>query len=257
MKIKKKKKIENLIRISVYFFSRTEFFSLVHKHHIVGNMECAYGDARLAHSPLFTQLSLEIQDIITGSTSTDNQTYLSTLSALALEPSLTGLILTCYEPLFAELVSRWPSFASLCSIAGALGRILPLQPYLDVYAQEFLTSDINSRYSFWDLIPQLPENSIHQSIKDFPIETIMEKLLSLYRLLRFRRDQFVALVEPVYLSLLLGHSNRVIRFLVVKILCIFLNAGDSQEQDMVSNYLGEDAVMGAYEGERVDYGFLV
>lgn len=220
-------------------------------------MECAYGDARLANSPLFTQLGPEIQDIVTGLASTDIQTYLSTLSSLALEPSLTGLMLTCYEPLFAELVSRWPSFASLDSIAGAFGRILPLQPYLDVYAQEFLTSNINTKYPFLGLVQQLPENSIHQPIGDFPLETMTEELLSLYRLLRFRRDQFVALVEPVQLSLLLSHSSRVIRFLAVKVLCIFLNAGDSQEQEMVSNYLGEDAVMGLYEGEWVDYGFLV
>ena len=219
-------------------------------------MECAYGDARLANSPLFTQLSPEIQGVVTGSATTDIQTYLSTLSALALEPSLTGLVLTCYEPLFAELVSRWPSFASLDSIASAFGRILPLQPYLDVYAQEFLTSDIKSKYPS-GLISPLPESPIHQSIEDFPVETTIEKLLSLYRLLRFRRDQFVALVEPVCLSLLLSHSNRVVRFLAVKILCIFLNAGDSQEQEMVSKYLGEDAVMGKYEGEWIDYGFLV
>lgn len=218
-------------------------------------MDCACGDARLVSSPLFSQLSPEIQSIITGSTSTDTQTYLSTLSALAIEPTLSSLIFTTYEPLFLELASRWPSFASVHSIAAAFGHILPLAPYLVVFAQEILSSDANP--SLLESISHLTKDSTLQELEMLPVENTREKLLSLYRLLMFSKRAFVGLVEPLNLFPLLRHTNRAIRYLVIKIMCIYLNAGDSQEQEMMSNYLGEEAALGMYEGRMVDYGFLV
>ena len=73
----------------------------------------------------------------------------------------------------------------------------------------------------------------------------------------FQREAFMGLVEPLYLFPLLGHPNRVIRYLVIKIISIYMKVGDLQEQEMVSSYLGEDAALGTYEGRTVDYGFLV
>ena len=218
-------------------------------------MECASGDARLANSPLFVQLSSEVQGIILRSIPIDTQTYLSTLSALAIEPSLVSLILICYEPLFPELVSRWSSFASLESIAGAFSRILPLQPYLVAFAQEVLRP--GSKPSLLELISHLSNDSTLDELESLPVERTREILLALYRLLMFQREAFMGLVEPLYLFPLLGHPNRVIRYLVIKIISIYMKVGDLQEQEMVSSYLGEDAALGTYEGRTVDYGFLV
>ncbi|RPB22298.1 midasin [Terfezia boudieri ATCC MYA-4762] len=218
-------------------------------------MDCTSGDARLVSSPLFAQLSLEVQGIITGKVHIDAQKYLSTLSALAVEPSLVSLILTCYEPLFPELVSRWSSFASLDSIAGAFSRILPLEPHLIVFAQETLRP--HSKPSLLEQISHLSNDSTLDELESLPLEKTREILLALYRLLMFRRETFISLVEPLHLFPLLVHPNRAIRYLVIKIISIYMNVGDFQEQEMVSNYLGEDAVLGIYEGRTVDYGFLV
>jgi len=217
-------------------------------------MDCTSGDARLVSSPLFAQLPSEVQGIISGKIRSDTQTYLSTLSALAIEPSLASLILTCYEPLFPELVSRWPSFASLDSIAGAFSRILPLEPHLVAFAQEALGPD--SKPSFLEPI-YLSNDSTPDELESLPAEKTREILLALYRLLMFRKEAFMGLVEPLHLFPLLVHPNRAIRYLVIKIISIYMNAGDFQEQEMVSNYLGEDAALGIYEGRTVDYGFLV
>ena len=217
-------------------------------------MDCTSGDSRLVSSPLFAQISSEAQGIISGNICTDTQTYLSTLSALAIEPSLTSLILTCYEPLFPELVSRWPSFAPIDSIAGAFSRILPLEPHLVVFAQEALRPD--SKPSLLEPI-YLLNDFTPDGLESLPAEKTREILLALYRLLMFRKEAFVGLVEPLHLFPLLVHPNRTMRYLVIKIISIYMNAGDFQEQEMVSKYLGEDAVLGIYEGKTVDYGFLV
>ena len=168
---------------------------------------------------------------------------------------MTSLILTCYEPLFPELVARWPSFASTESIAGAFGRILSLEPYLVVFAQEALRLD--SKPSLLEPVSHLSNDSTQDELVSLPMEGMREILLALYRLLKFRREAFMELVKPLHLFPLLRHPNRAIRYLVIKIISIYMNVGDLQEQEMISKYLGEDAVLGIYEGRIVDYGFLV
>ena len=204
---------------------------------------------------MFAQLPQDVQGLISGETRANAQTYLSTLSQLALQPPLTAIILTSYEPVFAELVARWPSFAPVDSIAGAFGRILPLEPYLIVYAQEILSSI--ERPQLLHSIAHLSNTTRAEELEGLPVESTRENLLSLYRLLMVDREAFVGLIDPIPLFSLLGHPNRAIRYLVIKILAIYMNSGDAQEEDMVSTYLGVGPVLDMYEGVMEDYGFLV
>ncbi|KAF8466620.1 hypothetical protein BDZ91DRAFT_848756 [Kalaharituber pfeilii] len=219
-------------------------------------MDCSCGDARLAASSFFMQFPQNVKDVISGAAKSDadTQAYLSALSQLAIEPQLTPLILKYYDFIFPELVSRWPSFASIDSIASAFGRILPVQPFLLPFAQDVL--NVNQKSSLYTSIAHLSTSSTFQELESIPIESTKEKLLSLYRLLMFRRENFLDLVKPVHIFPLLGHSDRVIRYLTIKTICLFLNSSDSQETEMISRYLGKEAVLGIYEGKVVDYGFL-
>ena len=217
-------------------------------------MDCSASDALLQASPLFSLIPVEIQATITGASRADSQTYLTTLAKLALEPSLTSEILRCYEPIFAELVARWPPLAPIETIASAFGRILPLQAYLITYAQQFL---ISAKPTLLCGVSHISTISSSEELESLPTDTIREVLLSLYRLLMFRREVFMELVDSVCLFGLLRHSDRAIRYLCTKILCIFLNSGEHQETEWIKNNLGHEAIMAAYEGKIIDYGFLV
>ncbi|KAI5796399.1 hypothetical protein DFH27DRAFT_115210 [Peziza echinospora] len=217
-------------------------------------MDCSASDALLQASPLFSLIPAEIQATITGASRADSQTYLTTLAKLALEPSLTSEILRCYEPIFAELVARWPPLAPIEAIASAFGRILPLQAYLITYAQQFL---ITAKPTLMRGVSHISTISSPEELESLPTDTIREVLLSLYRLLMFRREVFMELVDSVCLFGLLRHSDRAIRYLCTKILCIFLNSGEHQEAESIKNNLGHEAVMASYEGKVIDYGFLV
>ncbi|KAI5852686.1 P-loop containing nucleoside triphosphate hydrolase protein, partial [Morchella snyderi] len=173
-----------------------------------------------------------------SSRTTNTQLYLSTLSRLALRPDLTTRVFSSYEPLFPDLCARWRDTTTTASeIACAFARVLPLAPYLADVAEEFLT----------------PGSIV--------LEDGLEVLLALWRLLVFRRESFSGLVKIESVAPLLTHKECAVRYLAVRVMCIFLKASDSTREEMFAQYgvgnEGEEKVIGAWEGKEIDYGFLV
>ncbi|KAA8902703.1 hypothetical protein FN846DRAFT_920132 [Sphaerosporella brunnea] len=88
----------------------------------------------------------------------------------------------------------------------------------------------------------------------------MEILLSLHRLLCFKRDAFIPVIDKVTLRHLLNHSHRAVRSMVVRILCVHLKAPDAAQGEMLDKYgIGRhsETVLGPRQGCEVDYGFLI
>ncbi|PWW78362.1 midasin [Tuber magnatum] len=91
-------------------------------------------------------------------------------------------------------------------------------------------------------------------------ERSLDTLLSLYRLLCFRRKAFLGLVDANVLYGLVRHKCLPIRYLSVRILSIYLGAADRAQELMFSGFgvggTTEEKVLGLWEGREVDYGFL-
>ncbi|RPB13613.1 midasin, partial [Morchella conica CCBAS932] len=173
-----------------------------------------------------------------SSRTTSTQLYLSTLSRLALRPDLTAHVFSSYEPLFPDLCARWrDTTTTAAEIACAFARVLPLAPYLADVAEEFLAPG------------------------SIALGDGLEVLLALWRLLVFRRESFVGLVKMESVAPLLKHKEPAVRYLAVRVMCIFLKASDSTREKMFAQYgvgnEAEEKVIGVWEGKEMDYGFLV
>ena len=101
-------------------------------------MDCSKFDQRFLSSPLISSLPPDAISIISSSARVDNGLYLNTLSRIAVNPNFTSLILTCYEPIFTDLVARWRGFATVEQLAAGFARVLPVVPFLVDFAEEFL-----------------------------------------------------------------------------------------------------------------------
>ena len=218
-------------------------------------MECAAFDRRFlsAACSLPAQLPVDAQAVLSQPCLAPNAVYLDTLSRLALHPGFSSAVLTHYEPLLPELVARWPSFATAAQMAAGTARILPVVPYLVELAEHLLLSGLAEQ-------PFLAAALGLADLRSLPPEPVLETLLSLNRLLCFRRDAFLPLVNPTNLYPLLGHPHRAVRYLAIRVLSIYLKAADSaQEEILQSHGVGRrsEKVLGPWEGREVDYGFLM
>lgn len=180
-----------------------------------------------------------------------NVQYLETLSALALEPAHTTSIFTTHEPAIVEILSRWLAVSegdSLSALA-ALARILPSAPHGSVFTKVLLNQRrhaalvaLASRKG--TALQELPEGQLH---------TI---LLVLFRLLSFDNEDYAEIVTPVQLQVLLRHEILHIRYLAIRILCLYLHASDAALGSMVKSYIGEDEIAGPWEDRVIDYTFF-
>ena len=215
-------------------------------------MDCSVNDAQFQASSYFSSIPVADQRVIKSAS--DNEIYLSTLAQLSIQPQYTSIFLTHYESIFPELVARWLRNGSCEAVAGALARILPVQSYLKAFAQQYLLS---SKESLLSHLSHISTVSSQTDIDSLPAERTRELLLCLYRLLMFRRDDFIQLIDHRKIYPLLRHSSRVVQYLAIRILCILLRSAENVEEQMRNAYLGEDAIIAEFEGcGNVDYGFL-
>ena len=86
-----------------------------------------------------------------------------------------------------------------------------------------------------------------------------EALLGLHRLLCFKRDSFLPLVDSANLYTLLQNESRPTRYLAIRILCMFLSVADAMQETLFEKHgvgRNSDAILGTWEGQEIDYGFL-
>jgi len=226
-------------------------------------MECAAFDQRFLDAiylsfELTAALPADAQAIVSQTCSATSNVYLETLSRLSLHPVFCSTVLACYEPLFPELVARWPTFAHTARIAAGLGGILPVVPYMVELAECLLLP--GERDKFLPAALGLSDASNREEVCAVSHVAALETLLALNRLLCFKRDVFLPLVDTRILYHLLAHSHRAVRYIAIRILCIYLKAADAAQEEMLEKYgVGRrsEAVIGPWEGRDIDYGFLL
>lgn len=184
-----------------------------------------------------------------------NVNYLDTLSTLALDPRYTSIIFITHRDLFVEICSRWmkslpPDGAEeSLAVVAALARILPAAPYLSVYVKELLHLQQFG-------ILQVFKSRRVTALAELPHESLHSLLLALYRLLRFDNESFAAIISPAQLQLLLSHIRQDIRYLTIRIFCLYLHASDLAMEQMLKRFCSEEAIIGEWEDKMIDYAFL-
>ena len=180
-----------------------------------------------------------------------NVQYLKLLSTLALDPAHTAAIFITHESAVVEICSRWLAVLDedCLSVLAALARILPSAPHTSIYAKALLSQRrqgtlgaLTSRKV--TALQELPEGHLHTL------------LLALCRLLLFDNDEYAEIVTPVQLQVLLRHDHKYIRYLAIRVLCLYLHASDAALRSMVKSYIGEDEITGPWEDKVIDYTFF-
>ena len=213
-------------------------------------MDCTWNQNRLTlRHVLVTDLFSKVTEILKHGS---NSEYLNTLASLAINPSWTAAIFSSFEPIFVDICSRWMHSTltqnTPSNVLGALARVLPFAPHLSIFAEEVL---YRSRGN--DLDAFISQGAL--GLSRLSDATLMEILLALTRLLEFDNDSFAAAISPSQLQLLLCHSRHSIRYLAIKVLCLFLHASESTFLEMIQQYIGPDEVAGTWEEMEIDYTF--
>ena len=180
-----------------------------------------------------------------------NVQYLETLSTLALDPAHTTTIFATHEPIFIEICSRWlavPDTDSLSALA-ALARVLPSAPHASVYAKALLNT---KRYGTLEALT----SRMGTALQELPKGQLHTLLLTLCRLLIFDNEEFAEIITAVQLQVLLRHDNLPIRYLAIRVLCLYLHASDAALSSMVKSYIGEDEMAGSWDDKFIDYTFF-
>ncbi|KAJ4363471.1 AAA ATPase midasin [Neocucurbitaria cava] len=177
---------------------------------------------------------------------------INSLAIQALNPASTDEHFVRYGGLFTELCARWiQSGVETEAKIAAFGRILPLAPYLAEHAERFLA------YNSKSPIAGSEDSSLSENDLGLTKEShLAEVLLGVFRLLSFDCSNFVKYVRPLALEALFQHPNRVLRYLSVRTLCLYVHAADHATQEMINTVLGEGEIEGSWEGRTIDYRFL-
>ena len=178
---------------------------------------------------------------------------LDALARLSLDPKNTAAIFVSFEPLFVDLCNRWLSspFLSRSRLPkiAAVARLIDVAPHLSVYAHGLANLEDSD-----ELSSLFAKDST--ALSALPTETLIELLLSIHRLLRFD-ERYSFFTNPARIQTLLSHEDRCVRYLSVRIICLFLHASDSITKEMVQKFVGDWKIPGPYEQvEAMDYRFL-
>lgn len=180
---------------------------------------------------------------------------LDTIAELALDSKHTCAVFITYESIFVEICSRWREWLRSSSrsdplaMLAALASILPYAPHLSVFVKDLLRHQHNG-------ILQAFASRNATALIDFPDESLHRLLLALCRLLLLDNEEYAASVSPTQLQLLLQHTQQCIRYLAIKLLCLYLHASESAMLKMLGRYCPEGAILGKWEDKNIDYTFF-
>lgn len=193
-------------------------------------------------------------DILTSLQQGTTSQYLDAVSTLALDPVYTSVVFVSHEDIFPEICSRWLSKShaphQFMQILSAVARILPLAPYLSSYARTLLR--LHSAE-----LAQLFGLERTTGLYNDPHRPLHQDLLAVFRLLVVDNDAFASVVAPTQMQILLNHSCRPIRYLAIRILCLYLHASDKFLSQMIKDYVEDDTkIEASWESIEIDYYFL-
>ncbi|KAF2144305.1 uncharacterized protein K452DRAFT_316995 [Aplosporella prunicola CBS 121167] len=206
-------------------------------------MECGWGISALQARQ--DELPEELRALLRQSSNVD---FLADLAQLSLNPRFTDYLFTLFEPLFAEVRAIWSASYPLIEVLPAYARILSFAPHLSDHAEALLSQGGEVLSAALKYDPATSEPSTEHRL--------VQLLLGLFRLLVCDNETFGKTLQPLLLQPLLAHSSRPVRYLAIRTLCLYLHAADAALEDMVSKYLGEEAILGDWEGKAIDYRFL-
>lgn len=206
----------------------------------------------LSNQSFLESVSEDVLDVLRSG---KNAQYLDVLSRLALNPTYTSIIFITHEAIFVEICSRWQDWLRSSSMTdplaavAAFARIIPFAPHLSAFVEELL-----HRQQFGILSAFASQNTM--ALMALPDQSLNQLLLALCRLLVFDNNCFASLISPAQLQPLLSHAQQSIRYLAIKILCLYLHASDSAMVNMVNRYCSKDKIPGAWEDKHIDYAFF-
>lgn len=94
------------------------------------------------------------------------------------------------------------------------------------------------------------------ALTTLPHESLHCLLLALCRLLTFDNQRFARLVSPAQLQALLNHSQQSVRYLAIKIICLYLHASESAMAKILDRHCSKSEIAGEWEGKTIDYLFF-
>lgn len=206
----------------------------------------------LAKKSFVASLSHETLNILRHGS---NRAYIDRLAILALDSKYTSIIFSTHHELFVEICCSWLTVLRADSpmdpviVILALTRILPLAPHLAVYAKKLLFYQRPG-------ILQVFSSRSALSLLELPESCLCSLLLALFRLLVFDNEEFAELISPAQFQMLLGHHIESIRYLTIRILCLYLHASDATMEKMISKYCVNEKILGSWEHLNIDYAFL-
>ena len=193
-----------------------------------------------AHVELFlsrhSQLPRELQYALQ-----DENINLPALASAALNAQWTATLFAHFEPLFADVCARWSQDDHFVQALAALGRVMQFAPHLAEYTRAFFNRHVESTRTIW-------------AIND--LNTLIEVLLAIFRLLVADADMFKKHFDLNVLKEGLKHESRPVRYLTIRILSLHLQAADATTQDLIRKYLDNGSVDGLWEDKAIDYTFL-
>ncbi|KAK8430364.1 hypothetical protein IWX49DRAFT_527495 [Phyllosticta citricarpa] len=204
-------------------------------------MECGWGLSAL-HARLH-DLPEELRYLLRNSS---NREFIADLARVSLDPRYTDYLFTLFEPLFVEVRGVWTAQYSPVQVIPAYARILQFAPHLSDHAEAVLCNGAE----------QIGNALAYGGSDEATLSQLIQLLLGLFRLLVCDTETFAKTIPPLSLQPLLVHPSLPIRYLAVRCLSLCLRAADAAMEDMISKYVGEDAVPGEWEGKSIDCRFL-
>ncbi|KAH8671889.1 hypothetical protein BGZ60DRAFT_514599 [Tricladium varicosporioides] len=180
--------------------------------------------------------------------------FLHVLATRALKPSLTLKLFTQFESVFADSCARWIRLGDIGrqrnEVIEGFARILVLAPHLSTFLENYLEVTSTSAGNIQDLC----QGDLSET--DVSAVRLQRILLAAFRLVNFNKHTFSKAISGTIVQRLFQHGDRAVRYLAIRIFCQLCSASDCVRQSMMEEHVGNDAVMGDYDGELVDYGFL-
>ena len=199
--------------------------------------------------PSTFSLPPEVWDIIEHGS---NHEFLETVAILALDTKWTASILVAYEPLIVDICNRWLSghlqAADQLNVVAALASLMPFAPHLSSYTEEAVfrwkgPGAVSIFLSQRTAIPSLIESRLFCY------------LLALTRLVEHDNATYGPILCPSKMQELLSHENRGIRYLAIKLLCLYLHASDKAFTEMKHRFLGDVEAVGPWDDRTINYLF--
>ncbi|KAK5990072.1 Midasin [Cladobotryum mycophilum] len=213
----------------------------------------------LSDATALDHLPSELLEIVKDQSSTK---LFDAISEAALNPSLTEPIFVHFEDVFSDICARWILSAGNGSrrllVVSAIARILPFAPYLSTFLQCPGKNGGGGGGAGEQppplhlLLPQLDGAS-----SELGQDSLLQSLLTYWRLLSFDVRTFSSLISPAYMQSLFTHESRAVRYLAIRLFCQLFHASDHKLEALIEAHVGnKDAIIADFDGAQVDYGFL-